>query len=186
MSVIQLSSTGANATIWSLLMFCVTCPTWCHRNVCDCLKISRIPGSKVRQYHIIRPYSTSARCVYTSCSLDTCHSSWWLGDAVSWSDYCASHRGRACITKTMASPSRGNHFSAITVLLINHHKLHPWLQDLLMSMWNACYGDASWVFPGPLSLNHGPIPPWSAALSVTLICWLSKSGKTQTERAAFM
>ena len=46
----------------------------------------------------------------------------------------------------------------------------------------VCYGDAPWILSGLLGLNRGPIPSWSAALSVTLICWLSTSGKTQTGR----
>ena len=80
--------------------------------------------------------SFQAACMERA-ALDACHSSWWLGDTVGWFDYWVSRWSYVWIAKTTPPPSHGNHFAAVTALLINHHKLQPQLHSRVWSVFSC-------------------------------------------------
>lgn len=91
-------------------------------------------------------------------SLDARHSSWWLGDAVWWFDYRRSTTKKPLWVLTVQP-----------VLLINHHELLP-LQ--------GCMERSPPVRSGAFLCLPSRVR--SSALSVTLTCWLSASGRSLT------
>ena len=196
--------------------------SWCVSGICLCLfkdltKVLRnyvqhteCRGDAAPQYHVsLVSQKFISGCAHGSGSpLDTCHASWWLGDAVgliwllSVSSGMGPHSQKRWLPPPPPLPSRGNHFAAVMALLINHHKLHPRLRSCvckcLRVMWNVscvcvcvyacvcvCYRDAPWILSGVLRSKPWSNPPPLSFhdqqhRSVTLICWLSMSGKTQT------